>query len=296
MNDKEVSIELRSLSTARELEWTTQIHASIWSEDDIVPTHILLAMVHNGGTAIGAFDGEKMVGFVFGFPGLQQHRGETRVKHCSHEMAVLPEYRDSGLGYKLKRAQWQLVRQQGLEWITWTYDPLQTRNAFLNISKLGAVCNTYFREYYGEMTDSMNAGLSSDRFQVDLWVNSKRVEKRMSRQPRRRLDLAHFLAAEAVVLNTTALDDNDFAVPQQDELPLIENPETRPALVLFEVPANIQQIKTVDMNLARQWRGYSRIVFELLFHNHYIVTDVVYLPGVHPRAYYVLSQGNSTLG
>lgn len=290
------SIEIRSLSTAQELSKTVLLHTSIWGQEDAVPSHILLAMVHNGGTAIGAFEGEKMVGFVYGFLGVQPHQGQSLLKHCSHQMAVLPEYRDSGLGYKLKRAQWQLVRQQGLELITWTYDPLETRNAYLNICKLGAVCNTYLPDYYGEMTDGLNAGMPSDRFQVDWWVNSRRVERRMSSQPRGKLDLAHFLAADAVVINTTILNDDGFAVPHQDELQLIEDPHTRPAIALFEVPANMQQIKTMDMDLARQWRSYTRIIFELFFYNQYIVTDVVYLPGDHGRAYYVLSYGNSTLG
>jgi predicted GNAT superfamily acetyltransferase len=208
----------------------------------------------------------------------------------------LPEYRDAGLGFKLKRAQWQLVRQQGLDLITWTYDPLETRNANLNIAKLGAVCNTYLPEFYGKLTDEMNAGLPSDRFRVDLWVNSDRANTRLSSKPRRRLDLADFLAAEVPVLNTTQLNRQGFAIPHQDDLQLVENADERPNLVLVEVPANFQEIKAADIGLAVEWRLYSRKVFQLLFEKGYIVTDFVFLAGKHARAYYVLSYGESLLG
>ena len=87
-------------------------------------------------------------------------------------------YRDSGIGFALKRAQWQMVRHQDLDHITWTYDPLLSRNAYLNIARLGAVCSTYRRSEYGEMRDGLNVGLPSDRFQVDWWLNSHRVQRR----------------------------------------------------------------------------------------------------------------------
>ena len=98
-------------------------------------------------------------------------------KHCSHIAAFIPNHRDSGVGFALKRAQWQMVRHQGLDHVTWTYDPLLSRNAHLNIARLGAVCSTYRRSEYGDMRDGLNAGLPSDRFQVDWWVNTKRVER-----------------------------------------------------------------------------------------------------------------------
>ena len=136
-----------------------------------------------------------------------------RLIHASHMAGVHPEFRDSGQGYLLKRAQWQMVRQQGVERITWTYDPLQSRNAKLNIAKLGAVCNTYIPNYYGQMRDGLNIGMPSDRFQVDWWVNSNRVQQRLSWPKPPRLDLAHYLAAEAPYANQTQLNADGVFVP-----------------------------------------------------------------------------------
>ena len=73
-------------------------------------------------------------------------------------MGIHPDQRNSGIGFASKRAQWQMVRHQGLDHITWTYDPLLSRNAYLNIAKLGAVCNTYRRSEYGDMRDGLNVG------------------------------------------------------------------------------------------------------------------------------------------
>ena len=119
---------------------------------------------------LGVFVNDELIGFVFGFPGIEPTPDGPRPKHCSHILGVLPDHRDGGVGFALKRAQWQMVRHQGLDHVTWTYDPLLSRNAHLNIARLGAVCSTYRRSEYGDMRDGLNAGLPSDRFQVDWWV------------------------------------------------------------------------------------------------------------------------------
>jgi predicted GNAT superfamily acetyltransferase len=289
-------IEVRALTTPEEISRIVKIQDAIWGKNEVVPQHILLAITHDGGLALGAYYKEEMVAFTYGFVGLHKMGDQTLVKHCSHQLGVLPEYRDAGLGFKLKRAQWQLVRQQGLDLITWTYDPMETRNGNLNIAKLGAVCNSYLPDFYGELTDAMNAGVPSDRFSVDLWVNSDRVKTRLGGSPRRRLDLADFLAAEVPVLNTTQLNEDGLTAPHQDELHLVEDVDKPPNMVLFEVPANFQSIKSANIDLAIEWRLYSRKVFQMLFEKGYIVTDFVFLKGKHARAYYVLSFGESLLG
>ncbi len=143
----------------------------VWpgSELDIIPAHLLLTAAHNGGMVIGAYEEEsddsepgsaahsgiRPVGGGLRFPGSYSTADGQRLKHCSHILAVHPDYRNQGIGFSLKRAQWQLVRQQGVELITWTYDPLLSRNAHLNITRLGGVCSTYLREYYGVMRDGL---------------------------------------------------------------------------------------------------------------------------------------------
>ncbi len=288
--------ELKVIDSPAEMAAVEDLEKKVWPGINSIPSHVLLAVAHNGGVLIGAYDGEEIVGYVFGFLGFYQSEKGTEIKHCSHLLAIHPDYQNLGLGYKLKRAQWQLVRQQGLDLITWTYDPLESRNASLNIAKLGAVCNTYLRDEYGEMTDELNEGISSDRFLANWWVNSNRVAQRLGKKTRKRLDLAHFLAADAEIINDTKLNQAGLPVPDKDQMDILEDPQTRPPITLFEVPADYQGMKAADMGLAIEWRMYSRTIFELFFHHGYLVTDMVYLPGSNPRSYYVLSQGDTTLG
>jgi len=136
---------IRFLDTLEDMVTVEGIQRTVWpgSETEIVPAHMLITAVHNGGLVLGAFVENQMIRFVFGFPGLEELPDGPQPKHCSHMMGVHPDWQNLGLGFALKRAQWQIVRRQGLNHITWTYDPLLSRNAYLNISKLGAVCNTY---------------------------------------------------------------------------------------------------------------------------------------------------------
>jgi predicted GNAT superfamily acetyltransferase len=305
---------LRILETPGEMQAVERLQGLVWpgSEIDVVPAHLLLAAAHNGGLVIGAYDGQfhgdpdenRLVGFVFGFPGLYDTPDGPRLKHCSHMLGVHPDQRSQGLGFALKRAQWQMVRYQGVDRITWTYDPLLSRNAYLNIARLGAVCNTYLRDEYGSMRDALNRGLSSDRFQVDWWVSTQRVERRLGRRARLKLDLAHFLAAGAQVINPTHLGAG--SLPNLDESryqawlgdPSLGGPslggDGQP-LLLVEIPSDYQDLRARDLALAQAWRMQTRLLFESLFKRGYLVTDFIHLPGASSRSYYVLSFGESTL-
>jgi len=281
-------ISIHILESMTELEEVEALERSIWpgSETDVIPSHMLIAAVHGGGLVIGAYDasGEspRLVGFVFGFPGIYYTPDGPRIKHCSHQLGVLPKYRNTGIGFRLKRAQWQMVRHQGIDRITWTFDPLLSRNAHLNITKLGAVCNTYLRDFYGEMRDEINQGLPSDRFEVDWWVNTRRVERRLSKRPRRHLRLLDFQKAEAVIF------------PQLSSFPELSTETDR--LVLVEIPANLHELKSTDPALALEWRIYTRSVFENLFGKGYLIIDFVYETSKNtPRSFYVLSHGEATL-
>ena len=117
---------IKILETPEELSAVESLQRAVWpgSETDVVPAHVFIAAIHNGGVVAGAYIEHQLVGFVFGFPGLESTPDGPRPKHCSHMMGILPGHRDSGVGFALKRAQWQIVRHQGLDHITWTYDPL----------------------------------------------------------------------------------------------------------------------------------------------------------------------------
>lgn len=319
-------ITLRILEHIQQINAIEELQRHIWpgSETDIVPAHLMLTAVHNGGLLIAAYEEEapspettggqnqveeelrpqeydsprgKLVGFVFGFPGLYFTPDGPRLKHCSHMMGVMPGYRNLGIGFRLKRAQWQLVRHQGLDRITWTYDPLLSQNAHLNIARLGAVCNTYLREVYGEMRDDLNVGLPSDRFQVDWWVNSRRVWHRLSKNPRRSLDLAHFISAGIPIINPTSIGENGLPRPSEESHEALNRdlPMSPQNMLLVEIPADFQRLKSADLSLALAWRQHTRQLFETLFERGYLVTDFVHLSGTYSRSFYVLSHGESTL-
>ena len=149
--------DIRPLRTLDDFRAAEDVQRAAWQSDelDIVPLHMLLTVAKNGGVALGAFAQDQLIGFVFGFLGTGEHRygpeapAAVKLKHCSHQMGILPEWQSKGVGFALKVAQREAVRGQGLRLITWTYDPLESKNARLNILKLGAVCHTYYRDLYG---------------------------------------------------------------------------------------------------------------------------------------------------
>jgi predicted GNAT superfamily acetyltransferase len=302
---------LRILETPQEMTQVENLQRIIWSgnETEIVPINLLVAAIHNGGLAIGAYPAEPhdpartvepsqpMIGFVFGFPGFYPTPDGPRLKHCSHMLGVHPDFRNKGVGFMLKRAQWQMVRQQGIDNITWTYDPLLSRNAQLNITKLGAVCNTYLRNEYGKMQDDLNAGLVSDRLQVDWWVNSQRVNLRLSKKKRPQLDLAHFLAAGAEIINPSRPGSDGWPRPpalQSRPLSMIDS-EHPPTLLLLEIPPDFQALRVANLELASEWRYHIRALFEDLFAWGYLITDFIFQTEDLTRSFYVLSFGESTL-
>lgn len=281
------------LETPEEMAAVEELQRQVWpgSETDVVPAHLLITAVRNGGVVLGAFADEKLVGFVFGFPGLEFTADGPRPKHCSHMAGVHPDYRDSGIGFTLKRAQWQMVRHQGLDHITWTYDPLLSRNAYLNIARLGAVCSTYHRSEYGEMRDGLNAGLPSDRFQVDWWLNTHRVDRRLSKRPRPTLKLSHLTRVGVHPLYSLARGQRDEWARPPEHVPALES-----QLVAAEIPSDFMALKAADFALARDWRFFTREFFETAFDKGFIVTDFVFDRGrEQPRSLYVLTDGESTL-
>src|ERR1043165_6321308 len=213
---------IKILETPEAMAAVEELQRAVWpgSDIDVVPTHVFITAIHNGGLVLGAFTNDQLIGFVFGFPGLESTPDGPRAKHCSHMMGIYPQYRDSGVGFALKRAQWQMVRHQGLDHVTWTFDPLLSRNAYLNIAKLGAVCNTYRRSEYGDMRDGLNAGLPSDRFLVDWWINTHRVERRLGKRARRTLKLDDFSKAELHPLYSVHRPDNHWLRPPEHFSPL----------------------------------------------------------------------------
>ena len=284
-------ITTRPLENVPEFLAAVELQRQVWPgpDLDVVPLHLLTTAAHNGGLVLGAFHGERMVGFLFGFLGTDEGQPSrpalTRLKHCSHMLAVLEDYRGQQIGYQLKLAQRDYVAYQGVRLITWTYDPLESRNARLNIAKLGAVCNKYLREPYGDMGDALNASVPADRFQVDWWITSPRAKERMFGQ-RAPLILDSFTSAGAPVINATRLGTGGLPepAPQLNDM--------TGTVILIEIPTDFQAIKSRDLGLARAWRSHTRDLLESAFHNGYWVTDFLYeMVDGRQRSFYALSEG-----
>jgi predicted GNAT superfamily acetyltransferase len=279
-----VGIEIRAIVTQDEYRAVEQIQRDAWGleEVEIVPHHLLLTAQKNGGLVLGAFDvsaesGEqRLVGFVFGFVGLTP---DGTVKHCSHMAGVASAYQNRNLGYGLKLAQRQHVLAQGLDLITWTFDPLESRNAYLNFRKLGAICRTYLRNLYGDMRDSLNFGLPSDRFHVEWHIASAHVDRRL-RQEEPAPALAGLLAEGTRLVNPSSA--GELCAPSQDLLPL-EGPG-----LLIQVPSRFQAVKAEDWAAACAWREQTRGLFEEAFARGYVAVDLLFEGG---RSYYLLQQG-----
>jgi predicted GNAT superfamily acetyltransferase len=261
-------ISIRALKDAAQFHQCEELQRRVWGMEDlsVVPLHLLLTAQKNGGLVLGAFDEQgTMVGFVFGFLGMTD---PGQVKHCSHMAGVLPEYQGQQIGYRLKLAQREHVLAQGLDLATWTYDPLEGSNASLNIGKLGVICRTYLPDVYGDTGIQLHLGLPTDRFEVEWWVRSRRVEERLeSRHDKLTLDKALDMGAERV--NRTKLDGRGLLrIERNDRAPGAE-------AVLVEIPADFQAIKSADMGLAREWRMQTREIFMNCFDAGYVATEFI---------------------
>ena len=156
-------IEICELRSLEEQFHARMIFDSIWptADETQVTANLLQALVHSGSYLVGIFDGTKIVGASFAFPSI-----EPEVHLHSHMTAFIESHRDLGLGTRVKMHQWNWAKQRGYVSITWTYDPLVSRNARFNLLKLGADLISYEQNYYGNMADDLNNGDQSDRLMV----------------------------------------------------------------------------------------------------------------------------------
>ncbi|MBE2219949.1 MAG: GNAT family N-acetyltransferase [Anaerolineae bacterium] len=255
------------------------VEQAIWGIADIevTCTHTLHALVENGGSLIGAYDEGKLIGFVLGIPAFtkEQHLPlPERLKMYSYMAGVLPAYQGHGIGYRLKLAQREEALRQGYRLITWTYDPLESRNAHLNIGKLGATCRTYHRHFHGDL-GGINAGLPTDRFNVDWWLDSEAVKEKIAEEKRslrlgsgQALSLQTLITQGAVILNPAIENAAGLLVPPE----AVAHPNV-PSLV--EIPTNFRALKAQDFALAETWRLHTRALFETAFNQGFVVTDFV---------------------
>lgn len=254
------SIILRDIESVAEMRAVEDLQIAVWGDDerDIVPLNQFAAARHLGGTLIGAFDDEKIVGFVYGFYGhLHGH-----IVHHSHMLGVLPAYRRHNLAFKLKLAQREQVLRDGLtDRITWTFDPLQSLNAHFNFAKLGVVSDTYKVNVYGEAGASFLHRNGTDRFLVTWLIDSERVKDRIAGAPADPGRLSN-----AVTLITNSESGMPETAANEDDLSTAER-------LSVEIPADINSVESADFETARKWRQETRSAFTRALASGFVVTE-----------------------
>lgn len=230
------------------------LQARIWGEGDIagIPLLGLLTAQENGGMVLGAFDqAGTLLGFVYSMLGLSDSR---QLKHCSVLLAVAPECRGRGLGYRLKIAQRAAALAQDIDLITWTFDPLLSRNAHLNVAKLGATASSYLIDVYGAGS-GLNAGLDTDRLFVEWRLSSPPGPGAVAGVER------------AVPVNAVTTDDRRLPCCASIDL------SRRDPVLALQVPVDIGHLKATDLGLAIDWRRQTRRLFVHYFGLGYGVLD-----------------------
>ena len=167
-------IDIRPLHGLSQFAGVVELQEAIWGFDptDLLPMRFLVVLDKVGGHIFGAFDGDRLVAFCFAMPGIKP--GPAPYLH-SHMLGVLPEYRDSGIGRRLKLRQREDALARGIALIEWTFDPLELRNAFFNLERLGAIVRRYSENQYGITASPLHAGLPTDRCIAEWWLDSPRV-------------------------------------------------------------------------------------------------------------------------
>jgi predicted GNAT superfamily acetyltransferase len=168
-------IEIRPLASHSEFREAVRLQQEIWGFQDVelLPLRLFVVATKIGGQALGAFDGRRMIGFCLAIPGLKP--GGKGYLH-SHMLGVLSEYRDRAVGRRLKLAQRDEALGRGIDLIEWTFDPLEIKNAFFNVERLGAIVRRYVVNQYGTTTSHLHGGLPTDRCIAEWWIASPRAQ------------------------------------------------------------------------------------------------------------------------
>ena len=271
-------MEIRKLATPEEYLEAERLQQTVWSfpEREIIPLNELVALQKHGGHVFGAFDGRVLAAFCFGMPAYR----DGKAYHYSRMLGVLPGRQDSGIGYRMKLRQREYVLEQGLDLVVWTFDPLQSRNAYLNIEKLGCVIREYLVNFLPASGSKFNSGLDSDRFTAEWWIGTRRVKDCIAGRKR-----AYDLDSFAPAIDTRVTDSGWRA-------PVDVSVGTRAKRISIEIPDDIDALKKDDLSLAQQWREATRRAFLAAFRKGYVAHGFVGVPEVgRRRSFYLLEKG-----
>ncbi|MDE3154224.1 MAG: hypothetical protein KGN76_03935 [Acidobacteriota bacterium] len=271
-------MHLRDLTTLTDFETVVGLEREIWGfspGEDTVPLAILAVSVKRGGILIGAFEGPRMVGFVYSLAAMKG----GQPTQWSHMLGVVEDCRGSGAGHRLKLAQRDQALARGFDLIEWTFDPLQAANAHLNFHKLGVVVEEYVENIYGESTSPLHGRMPTDRFIAQWWIRRPHVERRLqSTGPLvRAADVAD---APSVNRTTTA---GRWLACEGFDLALTDR------RLLVEIPVGFTEMLAGDPGLASAWRLATREIFEHYLGRGYRAVDF-FLDRANRRGAYLLAQ------
>jgi predicted GNAT superfamily acetyltransferase len=254
-------IAIRDLRTLEDLTQAIALEKEVWSSDDADLTSLTFAIASReaGHLWLGAFDGPKLVGFAFAFHTLEQGRPGLH----SHMLAVRESYRESDVGTKLKLAQRDRALAQKIREITWTFDPLQSKNAHLNFAKLGVVSESYKVDFYGAQTSSALHQNGTDRLWVRWPVASRRVEDRLrGKNPRPEM-------LDALSVLQPLVRFNGEGRPARSDLSAALTRQR----IAIELPSNIGELEAADFALAKEWREATRWAFNEALKSGFFVAE-----------------------
>jgi predicted GNAT superfamily acetyltransferase len=277
---------IQPLTTLEQFRAVERLEAAIWGAVDLVPVPILAVSVRRGAVLLGAYEEERLVGFVFSFPAMRSAAADSwRLSHWSHMLGVHPDARGSGLGATLKLAQRDAVLRMGLDLIEWTYDPLQSLNAHLNFVKLGVIVEDYEENIYGESTSILHGGLPTDRLVCQWWIRRPHVERRIAPSAVR---VVAREVTEAPVVNRTVIS-GEWLMPRGFDA---DHDSPR---VKVDIPLEFGAMLSADPGLARAWRFETRAIFQHYLARQYRVVDFGFDPAQR-RGQYLLTTIRPTEG
>jgi len=266
MTQPKSPIVIRDLTGFHDLKRVEAVEREVWelSDLDTTPLTLAIATQQAGNLWLGAFEGSTLVGFAFGFLGIEDGRPNLH----SHMLAVRAPYRNSDLGYKLKLAQRERVLAMRINTariteITWTFDPLQSKNAHFNFAKLGVISQSYKVDFYGPETSSPLHRNSTDRLWVKWPLTSRRVQTRLQGKDHRGEML------DALRTLQPLIQFNAHGKPHRTDLAAALLRQR----IAIEIPSDIGSVEQKDAALAREWRLETRWAFAEALQSGFFVAE-----------------------
>ncbi|GGG22955.1 chorismate synthase [Lysinibacillus alkalisoli] len=248
-------VEIREITTSEQLQQLQALDLKIW-EGQALPTHQTLGAARNGGILLGAYFQEELIGFSYSFVGYE----EEQMYLYSHMLGVEQTKREHGVGELLKHKQKEIAKEKGYRLIKWNFDPLQSSNAMLSFTKLGAISQTYVNDYYGNLSDFFNAGLPSDRLTVDWWIQRGELTSVIEELVEEAKPIVDWQLTPAGLPALQAFDTT---------IDYLQDAYTVP------IPQYFQKLKVESDTLAEDWRYKMRAILTTLFNQGYAIVHVI---------------------